>query len=86
MTDDTAVQFRNQRYGQGLSGAQGLYDELLRVVADLKAFERSNCDFGYRTDIGVSLVSDNHAWIRGVHVRLPYWPTMFFVKASHRFL
>jgi len=32
---DAAVQFRNQRYGQGLRGAQGLDDELLRVVADL---------------------------------------------------
>jgi hypothetical protein len=75
MTDDTAVQFRNQRYGEGLGGTQGLNDELLRVVADFQGFERSNCDFGYRTDIGVSLVPDNCAWIRGARVRLPYRPT-----------
>ena len=37
-----------------------VHNELFRVVADFQRFERSGCHFGYRTDVGIRLVSDHY--------------------------
>ena len=58
MAYHTTIDFGNERYREGLGGAQCLDDELLRVIADLQGLERCNRHFGYAADIGVSLAPD----------------------------
>ena len=52
------IDFGDERYREGLSGAERLDDELLRVIADLQGLERCNRHFCYGADIGVSLAPD----------------------------
>lgn len=65
MPNHAAIQFRDQRYREGLGRAERHNDELLRVVADFQRFERSDRHFGYRVDIRLRLAFDEDP---GFHV------------------
>jgi len=76
MPDHTAVHFCDERYREGLGGAQRLDDELLRVVAYLQGLERRDGHLGNRADIVVRFVPDNDLGTHGL---------LFLSRVSQRY-
>ena len=58
----TAMDLGDERYREGMGGAQRLDDKLLRLIADLHGLEGCNRHFGYCADIGVGLGPDCDFW------------------------
>ena len=75
MAYHTTIDFGDERYREGLSGAERLDDELLRVIADLQGPKRGYCHLGDRPHIELGFAPDNNLRIHGFLIPLPIWPT-----------
>ncbi len=68
MTYCTAIHFCDERYREGLGGAQCLDDELFSVVADLQRLKRRNGHLAYRAYISLGFAPDNDPRVHVIRV------------------
>ena len=68
MPHHSPIQFGDERYREGLGGAQRDDDELLRVPANLQRLERGNGYFGDRVRVGGRLVPDKKLRLHGFSI------------------
>lgn len=70
-----SVDFRDERYRQGLGRAQRRNDELLSVPADFQCLERGDGHLAYCAHIGFGFASNNdlqiHSLISGFSMAVP---------------
>ena len=84
MTYYVAIQLCNERYREGLGGAERVDDELLSVIADIQGPKRGDCHLGYRAHIGVGFAPDNDLRIHVLRVPPSCNPTLDFSRGALR--